>query len=55
MKIDKEKALKIVGGVVVPILGAGVGLLTNWFDDKKLDQKVAEKVAEAMAEKVSDK
>lgn len=54
MKIDKNKAIKVVGGVVVPILGAAVSLAANWFDDKKLDDKVAEKVAEALANKVSE-
>lgn len=37
-----------VAGIVLPIIGAGLSLATNWFEDKKLDDKVAEKVAEAL-------
>lgn len=54
MKIDKNKAVKVVGGIVLPVVGAAVSLAANWFDDKKLDDKVAEKVAEALADKVSN-
>lgn len=37
-----------VAGIVLPIIGAGLSLATNWFEDKKLDDKVANKVAEAL-------
>lgn len=43
-----------VAGVVLPILGAGVSLASNWFDGKQLDNKIAEKVAEALT-KATDK
>lgn len=36
-----------VAGIVLPIVAAGLSLVNNWFEDKKLDDKVAEKVAEA--------
>ena len=37
-----------IAGVVLPIVGAGVSLLTNVVDDKKLDEKVANTVADAL-------
>lgn len=37
-----------IAGVVLPIVGAGVSLLTSALDDKKLDEKVANSVAEAL-------
>lgn len=43
----KPNVIKIAG-IVLPIIGAGLSLATNWFEDKKLDDKVAEKVAEAL-------
>lgn len=36
-----------IAGIVLPIVGAGLSLVNNWFEDKKLDDKVAKKVAEA--------
>jgi hypothetical protein len=52
--MDKNKVIKFVGGVVLPLVGAGVSLASGWFEDKKLDNKITEKVAEAVA-KVSEK
>lgn len=46
---DKSKVMKVVGGIVLPILGAGVSLASNWFDNKKLDETITEKVAEAIS------
>lgn len=43
----KPKLMKIAG-VVLPIIGVGLSLATNWLDDKKLDEKVAEKVTKAL-------
>lgn len=53
MKIDKTKAIKVVGGIVLPVLGAGISLASGWFEDKKLDDKIAEKVGDALADKAS--
>jgi hypothetical protein len=39
-----------IAGIVLPIVGAGLSLATNWLDDKKLDEKVTEKVAKALSE-----
>lgn len=52
--MDKNKVIKFVGGVVLPVLGAGISLASGWFEDKKLDSKIAEKVAEAVTN-VSEK
>ena len=46
MKLNVMK----IAGIVLPIVGAGVSLATNWLDDKKLDEKVAEKVTKALSE-----
>lgn len=48
--MDNKKVMK-VASVVLPIVGAGLSLVTSWFDDKKLDEKIAEKVAEAVNNK----
>lgn len=52
--MNKDKVIKIVGGVVVPLLGAGISLAASWFEDKKLDDKITTKVAEALTS-VSEK
>ena len=46
---DKSKVMKVVGGIVLPILGAGVSLASNWFDSKKVEDTITEKVAEAIS------
>ena len=46
--------LKKVASIVIPILGAGISLASNWLDDKKLDEKVAEEVAKAFANKARE-
>lgn len=38
-----------VAGFVLPLVGAGLTLLTGIVEDKKLDDKIAEKVSEAIA------
>lgn len=43
----KPNLMKIAG-IVLPIVGVGLSLATNWLDDKKLDEKVTEKVTEAL-------
>lgn len=44
----KKPNLMKVAGIVLPIVGAGLSLATNWLDDKKLDEKITEKVSEAL-------
>ena len=46
----KPNVMKIAS-IVLPIVGAGLSLATNWFEDKKLDDKIAEKVTEALKHK----
>ena len=48
--MDNKKVMK-VASIVLPIVGAGLGLINTWFDDKKLDDKITEKVAEALQPK----
>jgi hypothetical protein len=47
MKINWNKVAKIA----IPVVGAAASLLTNWYEDKKLDDKIAEKVAKALEPK----
>jgi low affinity Fe/Cu permease len=49
IKLMKQRfSLKAIG-IVATVIGFGVTLLTNWVDDKKMDEKIDEKVNEALA------
>lgn len=43
---------------ILGIIGAGLGLaataLSDWVDDKKMDQKIEEKVNEALAQRENE-
>ncbi len=47
---DKSNIIKILG-VAATVIGMGATLLTDWVNDKKMDEKIAEKVLEAIAKK----
>ena len=47
---DKTNIIKILG-VAATVIGMGATLLTDWVNDKKMDEKIAEKVLEAIAKK----
>jgi hypothetical protein len=47
---DKANIIKILG-VAATVIGMGATLLTDWVNDKKMDEKIAEKVLEAIAKK----
>lgn len=47
---DKANIIKILG-VAATVIGMGATLLTDWVNDKKMDDKIAEKVLEAIAKK----
>lgn len=38
-------------GVAVTATGFGVSILTDWVNEKKMDEKIEEKVNEALAKK----
>ena len=44
-----DKVIKGLG-LGISLLGAGLSLLSNWLDDKKLDAKIDESVAKAITE-----
>lgn len=50
MKLNLMK----IASVVVPIIGVGVSLATNWLEDKKLDDKITDKVTEALQNQVKE-
>lgn len=43
-----------IGGIALSIAGAGISLLTNIVDDKKLDEKVANTVADALKKQAEE-
>lgn len=45
-----RKIVKIIG-LFVTVAGIGVNLLSEWVDDKKMDEKIEEKVNKALAVK----
>ena len=38
-------------GIAVTAIGFGVSILTDWVNEKKMDEKIEEKVNEALAKK----
>ena len=38
-------------GIAVTVIGCGVSILTDWVNEKKMDEKIEEKVNEALAKK----
>lgn len=38
-------------GIAVTVIGFGVSILTDWVNEKKMDEKIEEKVNEALAKK----
>ncbi|MFQ8969978.1 MAG: hypothetical protein ACLR7L_17740 [Enterocloster sp.] len=39
-------------GIAVTAIGFGVSILTDWVNEKKMDEKIEEKVNEALAKKM---
>lgn len=42
------KMIKVIG-LIATVAGVGVNLLSEWVDEKKMDEKIEEKVNEALA------
>ena len=42
----KRKSMKIIG-MAVTVIGIGVELLSDWVDERKLDEMIDEKINEA--------
>lgn len=45
-------AFKVIG-IVATVIGAGLTLVTDWVNDKKMEEKVEEKVKEALSKERS--
>lgn len=43
-----------IAGIGLAVVGAGVSLLTNIVDDKKLDEKVTKSVADALKKQAEE-
>lgn len=46
--MKSNKMIKILG-FAATLIGAAATVLSNWVDDKKMDEKIEEKVNEALA------
>lgn len=45
-----RKLIKVLG-IAATVVGMGATLLTDWVNEKKMDEKIEEKVNEALAKK----
>lgn len=50
---NKSKWIKAIG-VAVTVIGVGVNLITDWVNERKMDEKIEEKVSEALARRDKD-
>lgn len=50
---NKSKWIKLIG-VAATVIGVGVGLITDWVNEQKMDEKIEEKVSEALARRDKD-
>lgn len=48
-----NKTIKTIG-ILVTIIGAGLNLVSDWVDEKKMDEKIEEKVNEALSLKENE-
>ena len=48
-----SKLTKILG-IVATVIGMGATLLTDWVNEKKMDEKITEKITEALT-KINEK
>lgn len=46
------KFIKTVS-IAVTVIGAGVSILADWVNEKKMDEKIEKKVNEALAEQTN--
>lgn len=47
------KIVKILG-IVATVVGMGATLLTDWVNEKKMDEKINEKIDEALANRENE-
>lgn len=48
-----SKMIKVIG-MAATLIGIGVNLITDWADDRKMDEKIDKKVNEALAKKEAE-
>lgn len=51
--MNNEKTVKILG-IVATIVGIGATLLSDWVNEKKMDEKIDEKINEALANRENE-
>lgn len=49
-----SKTMIKVIGIAATIIGMGATLITDWVDEKKMDEKIEQKVNEALAQKENE-
>ena len=52
--MKKRMAINILG-MAATVVGMAATLITNWVDDKKMDEKIEKKVTEALAQRENEK
>lgn len=50
---NEKRIIKTIG-VAVTVFGFGVSILTDWVNEKKMDERIEEKVNEALAKRDSE-
>lgn len=49
-----QKVVKVIG-LLTTVVGFGVSILSDWVDEKKMDNKIEEKVTEALEKQEKEK
>ena len=49
-----QKVVKVIG-LLTTVVGFGVSILSDWVDEKKMDNKINEKVTEALEKQEKEK
>lgn len=50
---NKSKWIKAIG-VAATVIGVGVNLITDWVNERKMDEKIEEKISEALVRRDKD-
>ena len=50
MKTDKSMAIKVLG-IVASLIGVGASLVSDWVNERKMEEEIDKKVNEALAKR----
>lgn len=48
--MKKENLIKVIG-IGATVIGLGVNLVTDWVNEKKMDEKIKDRINEALAKR----